>query len=299
MKRRIIFGVVLSAFVLLSLTWLTPVQVKASEEDGSKIVEAINRYYNHQSEQPDDLNQLIDMHNNEDIQDIFNQVLLAQSESELNQLAQDYKDIIDFGQVLDIGQRLNLEFGEEFNSIENQILSLLNNKEQRDTEEYYYKISLDENGIKVTKSENEQNSEDSIIIRGSDGAIKLSDSEWSSPDWLENLKDFLNMCGGAGFFVSYAGIIIGQLGLILALLGLEKIGHFIFTLGMRVGFIGLMMSMGSVVILMFIDIIEKLFEKSRETYNKSATKLIDLLNSKLIKLPLVQKLILRILALSG
>ena len=299
LKRRMIFGLVISVFILLSLTWITPVQVKASEEDESKIVEAINNYYNHQLQESEDLDQLIDMHNNEDIEDIFKQVLKAKSESELSQLAQDYKKEIDFDQVLDIGQRLEAEFGEEFNSIENQILTLLNNKEQRDTEEYYYEISLDENGIKVTKSENEPSSEDSIIIRGSDGALKLSDSEWTSPEWLENLKDFLNMCGMAGFFVSYAGIIVGQLGLLIGLLGLERIGHFIFTLGMRAGFLGLMMTMGSAIILMFVDIIEKLFEKSRSVNKTSSSKLIDILNYKLLKLSFIQKLILRIIALRG
>ncbi len=299
MKKRTLLVSIISVFVMVSVTWAIPANVKAYEAEGKIILNELIKYSKSLSKDSD-FQQLIDLHSNEKMENIFKQVLNAKNEQQINDLADQYLNLIDLEKMNEIIERLNQRYKTQLDILSLDINNLYNSKKDSynlPIKECYYKITENEDGIRIVKLDTEESSEDTILIRGSDGAIKISDGEWIDHDALDKLKEFLNYLAVGGIIGSYVGIYVGMIGLALAELGLERIGYLIFRFGMRLGVFGLFISIYSYVLLMIIDVFEKILDKidddNAKQKNKSS-KLIEILKNRRGKTSFFQSVIEKI-----
>jgi len=263
MNKRIMFGSIISIIILIGVLWITPANVKANEIEEEKILEQLNNYSESLSKDSD-FDQLIELHESLTIEDIFKQVLNSDNNNQIQDLADQYIELIDIEKINHLTSQLNIKFGVDFEELSLNVNRLYESNSvnyDMDTEEYYYKITEDENGIKINKQKTQLASENDIIIRGSDGAIKISNGEWITQNALDNLKEFLNMLIAVGAIASYAGIYLAMIGQLLAVIGFENIGYILFRFGFRFGVFALFSSIFSSALLMVIDILEKKFEE--------------------------------------
>jgi len=290
MKKRTIIVSIMSILMLVTISWIIPANVQAYKTEGNRILEEIKNYSKNLSEDAD-FQQLINLHSSQEMEDIFKQVLTADNENEIHDLADQYVDLINVEDLNQISHKLNNKYTNRFNILKLDIYNLYNSNSDdydQNSEEFYYKITEDENGLIIDKIENEDTSEDTILIRGSDGAIKISDGDWITQDALDNLKEFLNYLAVGGIIASYFGIYLGMWGLALAEIGFERIGYLLFRFGFRVGFICLFTSIYAQVFLMIIDVFEKLLENEDDNISKQkncmrVTSIFHLIFEKIMK----------------
>jgi len=106
MRKKIIFGAILSASILISLQFIAPVNVKASElqtaEDIKERIEELGKLLDNDQ----NIVQLIDMHKNQEVENIFTQVLEAETNGEIQILANQYVDLLGKEQLNQIFENL-------------------------------------------------------------------------------------------------------------------------------------------------------------------------------------------------
>jgi hypothetical protein len=233
------------------------------------------------------------------MEDLFKQVLNAETEDDIDALVQDYIDLVDTEQLKEVTDKLDGKFRFDFDTLIENINILFSNKEQEPPGSFntnYYRIYENENKIKISKQENDETTEESILIRGSDGAIKIGNGNWLDSENLEKLKDFLGKLSGAGIIMSYAGIYVGQIGLLLAEIGFDIFGYMLFRFGMRMAVLGLFFSVASMVLLVIIDILENHFEekvKAKDSKNKTYS-FFSLIKNKITNNPIGHRILTRI-----
>ena len=281
MKRRTVVGSILSVFMLVVVTCIIPVNVKAYETEEEKILDELNGFSEQLSEDSDFKNLAL-MHESLALENIFKQVLNAENSNQIETLANQYVELVDIEKINQLTESLTGKYRLDFETLTFDITNFYQSHSENydeSIESFYYKISEDENGMRIIKQKSDKSSENDILIQGSDGAMKISNGEWITQDALDNLKEFFNILIGAGAIGMYAGIYLGLIGLALAEIGFENFGFLLFRFGMRFGVFSLFTAIYSSVFLMLIDVLEKQFDNEESTHkSKSYTFLNNLIN---------------------
>lgn len=285
MKNKIYISI-FSALLLISVSFVTPIHVKADEMESRKLFKEM-KTYSEELSNDDDFQELANLHCNEEIVQIFQDLLNAETNEDIQKLANEYIEIIDIEEVNEIGLRLDEKLGDSFDSIiqkANNLYDSLSGDED-DIEDYYYVV---EDDLKISKYRTEISKEDKLIIRGCDGSMKIGDGTWISQSDIDDIMEFLLQLQFAGIAIFYFGYAIGMIGLLLSLAGFEVIGHFIFTFGMKGAIFGIAISAGAVVAAMIVDIIVNLKVKSKTTQN-SENNIAKIFNQVYLKILLLMQ----------
>jgi hypothetical protein len=247
LKKKIVIGTIFATFILLSITWLTPAYVKAYElQTKQEIIDKINEI-GERLGADDDFKLLIQLHENQEMENIFKQAINTESDAEIKALAQQYLDIIDKDQLKSVLLQLEGKYGEDVEALKTSINNLDKNKGYN-LAGNYYKVEQYENRLKIIKKNNEEHEENSILIRGSDCALKLTkDGEWFTQEDHDKLKSLTSEIWSLmGMSIMGIGTFIVAIGEYLIGLGSIDIGSKVNLFGWTVFFFGFLVCYGDV-----------------------------------------------------
>jgi len=182
--NKIVFGSIFSAFLLVSLAWLTPINVKAAESEKEELKDML-------------LDFVITITNDEDYKKMINdteikaislEILNTENENDKDNLMQDFDDLLK-AKYLDLINRYIPTFQSLKNKIDDMNINT-QNVEEKINDEYYYKIDVETDKFNIIKQKDE-NIEGSTILISSDASIKIPGHGWISEDIFEDILDFL------------------------------------------------------------------------------------------------------------
>jgi len=156
MRKTILFGAIFSAFLVLSIAWVVPVQVKAyelntAEEIKNKIDEMGQNLAN-----DEDIQQLIDLNSNQEIENIFKQVAKAETSDEIRKLADEYVEIIGKEQLNQVLENIGQEYLEDYNSIITSLKNLFSGENNNEIGTYRIEQVNDKLKIKNPKKKKKE-----------------------------------------------------------------------------------------------------------------------------------------------
>jgi hypothetical protein len=246
-------------FLLISIAWVTPIQVRAYELTKQEIVDKINEI-GERLGSDDDFKLLIQLHNNQDVADIFKRVLNADSEDEIDLLVQEYLDIMDANLLKSLFLRLDDKFGRDIESITSSVYGLDRDK-KFNLAGNFYKITENDEGLKVIKQKTEEIEEETWLIRGEDLAFKhTNNGDWTTKEELAKLKDFSDalLWNFFGMIIISVGGFISVIGDSLIKLGSVTIGSKVYIFGWVVTFFGFFVCYGDLWLEPILEYLESL-----------------------------------------
>ena len=270
MKNKTITLSLFSAFLFISVTWIAPIQVKAYDSAVQQIVDKMNEIGERLSSD-EDFRLLVQLHNNQEVRNIFLEVIEAESEDVINSLVQQYLNIMDEDLLKSLFLRLDDKFGEDVESLVNSIYEFDSEKEYN-LASNYYKITEDTKGIKVTKQKNEAQEDNTWLIRGEDLAFKRSETgNWFTKEELVKLKSFVDplMWCFLSMIVFFVGSLILVLAEALINLGSIDIGSKVYILGYAIMCFAAFLCFGDLWLEPILEWLESLVESSSKKTNKS------------------------------
>jgi hypothetical protein len=289
MKKTIIFGAIMSAFLVLSMTWLAPVQVKAYEMLTTEEIENKINEMGQRLENDDNFAQIVEMHSNQDIQNIFKQLFQVDTQAEIQDLANEYVDILGKEQLNLLLGNLNQEFGEDLEAVTSSLNNLFG-QENTKGELSNYRVEQVNGKLKVTKLDTIELKENSLIFTKEGNIIFPTGQTFSLIDW-QKIADFFYALAGIGLILTYAGLIIEWIGIILFIEGDYELGNFLVELGYNMGIIAAIFGIIFTILATFFEKLADNQDKTRVTRNK----LVHLIENLRIRLLiLLQKFIQRI-----
>lgn len=210
--KKTIFGVILAAFLVMSVSWIAPINVKAAETDPSEIKSDIENLAELLSDNDDFLSLVQDSDLTTIIEKVYNPEL-REDEDTFESLVQDYKDTIENKEAY-----TNLcdpeVYGDEYNLIQEIYESLKgiiseNNDFSSQCTGNLYKLG-EEDELEITEEEDEEVDEESVFIN-EEGNVKLPGFNWVGINWsfIRELVKYA-LIGGA------IGIIVGVVVMVLA-----------------------------------------------------------------------------------
>lgn len=167
--RKTIFGVVLAVFLLMSVSFIAPIQVQAVET--SDIKSGLRNLINNMQDYKDDLESLV---TDDELQEIIADMLDEDDQEKLLSLGEDYKTALEKN---DVFNTLTTQFAaDNQDDIENlqsnidDILDVITEKSSNSATNY----KIDMNGLvfSITKQTSQDVSEGEILIT-SDGLLKI------------------------------------------------------------------------------------------------------------------------------
>ena len=230
MKRTIIFGAVASAFLVLSMAWLVPVQVKAYEMQSEKEIYNKITEMGQRLENDANFDLLIQLHSSQEIENIFHQVLQTDNSEDMQALAQEYINIIGREQLNQIFTEINEDYGEDLEAVSTSLEKLYGDKKDATGN---FRVEQADGKLKVTKLESIELKENSLVFTEEGNIIFPDGSIFTGIDW-EKLADFCLELAFAGIVVAYAGMFVAYFGMILEMIGFVKLGSTIFIYGYTV-----------------------------------------------------------------
>ena len=263
--RKYVFGTVLAVFLMLSLAWVTPAQVKTfelqlKEEIEDKIISIGQRLENDEN-----MDQIINLHENAQIRSIFQQ--LADPDSDLDDLAAQYINIIDINQLEVLIEDLNEDYGADIDSVFSSINNLKKKKKAKD-DAGNYMVRFLNGDIKVNKVDSSDPKKDSLVFT-SDGSIVFPNGESLSLfDW-ERILDFLESLQELGIVGQIFGLFI-MIAAIPLVFGYEIISTFLMEIGFVISIVMGILGIISTIVSIILD---ALFDIDKNTAKPNQRKL--------------------------
>jgi len=263
MRKTILFGAIFSAFLVLSIAWVVPVQVKAyelntAEEIKNKIDEMGQNLAN-----DEDIQQLIDLNSNQEIENIFKQVAKAETSDEIRKLADEYVEIIGKEQLNQVLENIGQEYLEDYNSIITSLKNLFSG--ENNNEIGTYRIEQVNDKLKIKKLDTIKFKENSLVLTG-EGNIIFPNGETVTQDIWANLAEFCLQLSNIGLFVEYVGLIIEYIGVILTLFGFVELGGLLVEIGFAIVIVGFIWAMFFLILSMFFEALSQ--DGKSKTVNK-------------------------------
>jgi len=184
--KKIYFGSIFSAFLIVSIAWLNPVNVQAFETEKQEIKDMLFDFVTTFSED-EDFEQML---NDSDIRYFSEKIINAETEIERDGYAEDLEYLIKT-RYIDLIERYIPSFEEikqKIQSINIDVDALRNDLNQENN----YKLDVKSDGFTITKQKGENIEGDAILINGNNGSIKLPEYGWIDQDLWDDLLDFLN-----------------------------------------------------------------------------------------------------------
>jgi hypothetical protein len=206
--KKIIFGAVLSTFLLLSVQFIAPIQVKAAETE-----ENLGNFAQ-QLKADSDLQTLLADTN---IQNLANNVINSETEQDLRDNAEAYIDAIQATQAF-----TNMFGKEAYNNSITQLYDKMSNIAHSLDKKVvgsgdYYRIEFDEdNVLTITQQDDEEVTGDAVLM-DREGNIKTSEDGWLAiGNWSLSFLVivFLAVAGVGGIFYVVFSVILGIIGII-------------------------------------------------------------------------------------
>jgi len=192
MRKKIIFGAILSASILISLQFIAPVNVKASElqtaEDIKERIEELGKLLDNDQ----NIVQLIDMHKNQEVENIFTQVLEAETNGEIQILANQYVDLLGKEQLNQIFENINQDYNTGLNSVISSLENLFGNSEGNSN---IYRVEQVEGKLEIKKLDEVELKDNTLIFKGNclfADLLLFSPSARFSKNWDSNKKTMPN-----------------------------------------------------------------------------------------------------------
>ncbi len=255
--KRTIFGVILAALLVMSISFIAPVHVQAAKVNIKELKEDIGNLavtiVGHEK--------FDEIKDNSQLLQIVEEVLESGATSDK---VEDYLDTI---QSLDGFQELCtqdiVEKAESINSTINQILSGSSDSEGENSNGFYIKIN-DDNSLSISK----KYSPDSIYI-DSEGNIKIPGHETIPSDIMDDIKDFLILLFLAGIGIAIGVLIVAGVFFILQTIFVAIAGGLgtVVTVVVGIALVFAAIAAVSAVITFIIDVIEFL-TKSEDSKSK-------------------------------
>jgi hypothetical protein len=239
MGGKIVFGSILSAVMLITVAFVAPVNVNATElNTAEKIKEKIEEL-GFRLENDETIIQLIDLHSTQEVEDIFTQVLNAETDDEIRSLANQYVELLGKEELNSIFNLINQKYGSGMNLIISSLQKLFGDREGNSN---IYRIEQTNNKLKVTELDEVELKENTLIFKGDGELILPNGAGVTQVDW-DKLADFCFQLSQLGLAVEIAGLIIEYIGIILTLLGFEELGYFLVNAGFAIGMTGFVIAM--------------------------------------------------------
>ncbi len=259
--EKTIFGVILAAFLLMSVSFIAPVYVQAAEINIKQTKKNIGELTTSITEHKE----FEDILNNPDLAKIVESILESgATEKKVTDYWNTIKNLDSFEKIC------TEEITNKAEKIQNSIDKILSTKyDDEDQDEDGFYLTIDENNILSISQESKENS----IFLDSDGSIELSGHETINPDIMQKIKDFLIILFLIGLGAAVGVLIIAGVFFLLQTI-IAAIATGLGTLvtvivGVAIVFAGI--AGVSAAITFIIDVIEFL-TKSEDTKNKTKTE---------------------------
>ncbi len=270
--KKILFGAIISAFLLLSMSFLTPVQVRAYEMQSAEEIKSKAEEITQIMENDNNILELIELHDNEDIRNIFIDVINAESDSEIDELVDDYLEEIDKDQLKELDAKLDQDYGEDYNSIKTSMNNLFDDEEKTSGN---YRVRYLDGKIRVKKLDEVKTKENSLVFT-EEGDIVFPNGWTLTKSMLRNLADFFCRLMQIFGILEFSGAWIMFIGaMLLPHLGLN-LGGLIIEFGAYWGMFWGMLAIGSGVLCMFFNAIAEPEGESKTIQNKKVFLLEEL-----------------------
>ena len=276
MKRTIIFGAVASAFLVLSMAWLVPVQVKAYEMQSEKEIYNKITEMGQRLENDANFDLLIQLHSSQEIENIFHQVLQTDNSEDMQALAQEYINIIGREQLNQIFTEINEDYGEDLEAVSTSLEKLYGDKKDATGN---FRVEQADGKLKVTKLESIELKENSLVFTEEGNIIFPDGSIFTQVDWAK-LADFCFQLAWIGIIVGYAGLFVAYLGLFLEMLGFQEVGMILSDLGLNIAIVGIIFAY----VFMFLWLLFTWIDSNNDKPK----------NSKFENYPLIERLLLKV-----
>ena len=268
MGGKIVFGSILSALMLITVAFIAPVQVKANDmQTAEKIKEKIEEI-GQRLDNDNKITQLIQLHQSQEIEDIFIAVLESNSEDEINNLADDYINLIGKDQLNLLLTDIDQEYNTGFISVITSLTNLFGNKNSKSSSDIF-RVEQVDGKLKIIKLEEIKLKENTLIFTGEGNIIFPNGRTVTQIDWGK-LADFCTALSNIGLAIEIAGLIIEYIGIILVFLGFAELGDFLVNAGFALGMAGFIFGMIFLILSEFFRSLAE-DEKSRNHNNKLLT----------------------------
>jgi len=266
MRKTTILLATISAFLVLSVGWLAPVQVKAYEMQNAKEIKNKMEEMGQNLKNDDNIAQLIDLHSKQEIENIFKELMHAETDDQIQNLVNQYLDIIGIDQLEPLLYNIDQTYSSGFNSIITSINNLFgqinNNPDIGD-----YRVEQVNGKLKITKLETIELKENTLIFTG-EGNIIFPNGQTITQDIWQQLSDFCFFLSYVGLAVEFAGLIIEWIGIILVAFGFVELGDALVNFGFSLGMVGFVFAM---VFLVLSEIFRRLAD-SNENISKTKNR---------------------------
>jgi len=231
--KRTIFGVILAAFLVMSVSWITPINVKAAESASEQMSEKLVQL----AEKLLDDNDLKALVENEGLKEILDQIREANTQDEKEYFAEQYVAFIQNDEGLRTAfDSLKSKYSDDIDTLTKLAERIINNNDFESNGKFY-ELDIENNELKVEKVDSDNVEGDAIILTP-DLTVKTTDIDFGL---LGLILIFLVLPG----MLLIAGVIYTIIAVIQEILvwiktlfdGLELILAIIGVIGAVVGFL--------------------------------------------------------------
>jgi len=261
--RKTIFGVILAVFLMLSVSFISPVTVKAAELDRKEILENINDLINSLLSEKNSLLTIIE---DSETTAIVSQLMNAENEETKKDLIIQYSDLIE-SKYADELEILDSSSSAYINNLVDLLSDVNIEFDDESDDAIYYKITKTPNSIKVSKTESETIADNEVLFRTSDGSVKINDLGWLvellrnlSQAFFNLLIDMLPLMEG----VSKICLLVEIVALVIYALGYSAIGDFLFCILIPVVYFMAFLFYGISGLSFFFNFLANLISKGKE-----------------------------------
>lgn len=183
--KKIVFGSIFSVFLLVSITWLSPVSAGSIESERDDLKEMLLDFVNTITNDEE----YLDMLNDDDIKKILNDILYAETEDDTDQYKQELDNLIQTRYLSLINRYVPV-----FESLKDKVENLdINPDIVKDeiNQGNYYKLDVEDEKFSITKQKGDSISGSAILINGKNASIKVPGYGWINESFWDNILDFL------------------------------------------------------------------------------------------------------------
>jgi hypothetical protein len=216
-------------FLMLSVGWIVPIQVKAVELHTAKDIEEKIIEMGNRLEADDNFAQLIALHENKEIKDIFVEMFNTDSDVDVNLLAQQYVDTIGMDQLNYLLTELNDCYAEDFSSVTTSLNKLFKDTNTKDDSSYFRVEEVDDK-LKITKLDSKELKEGAILF-SLDGEMIFTNGQSLSLGIWQNLADFCGSIAKLGVPLYIFSYFIQIISIVLSKAGFDSLANVFMEFG--------------------------------------------------------------------
>jgi len=231
--KKTIFGVILAAFLVMSVSWITPINVKAAESASKQMNEKLVQL----AEDLLDDNDLKALVENEGLKEILDQIRDANTQDEKEYFAEQYVAFIQNDEGLRTAfDSLKSEYSDDIDTLTKLAERIINNNDFESNGKFY-ELDIENNELKVEKVDSDNVEGDAIILTP-DLTVKTTDIDFGLIGLILIFVVLPGMLLIAGLIYTIVAVIQEILVWIKTLFdGLELILAVIGVIGAVVGFL--------------------------------------------------------------